>query len=231
MFSNGQLERTIPTSMGMGGSENHRRAHHQLLDPTRDLHRDGQGEPRRHGFLDLRPAHQLPAGLQSKPSTGPPASAPTASTCTPWRTPCGPGQHQRLPRLSEPQRRERRVVLQLLPARGHRRSPRHRRSPAATVAKRRLERPWAQWLAGSATHAPPSPTVPDAPADTLEKQGADGQPHADRGNRGRCCGSPPWSSPAPPLSLSPSPPALLRLGIADSAPSTGRSRNNAAKPR
>ena len=36
--------------------------------------------------------------------------------------------------------------------------------------------PWAQWLAGSATHEPPPPTVPDAPADTLEKQGADGQP-------------------------------------------------------
>ncbi|MCB0939427.1 MAG: L,D-transpeptidase family protein [Mycobacterium sp.] len=36
--------------------------------------------------------------------------------------------------------------------------------------------PWAEWLAGSATHEPPPPTVPDAPADTLEKQGADGQP-------------------------------------------------------
>ena len=57
---NGKLVRTMPTSMGKGGHRDDQRDDVLVLDTARRLHRDGQGEPRHHGFT-------RPAGLPINP--------------------------------------------------------------------------------------------------------------------------------------------------------------------
>ena len=174
-------------------------------------------------------------GHSNKPSTGPPASAPTASTCTPWKTPCGPrATCQRLPRLClNLRRRERRSGSTTSPQPGDIVEVRDTGGAAATVAKTATGASPGRsgWPAVPPMHRRHPPSL--MPGRHTGKQGADGQPHADRGKpRARCCGSPPWSSPGAAIVAIAVATGALRLGrSADSAPSTEQVAQQRCKPR
>ena len=128
VFENGKLVRTMPTSMGKGGTETIGGTTfsfwtppgvYTVMDKANPVIMDSStyGLPinSRLGYRDdhpVRDPHQhrrhLPAPAQ--------------------RHHLGAGQHQHQSRLPEPQRRQRAVVLQLLAARRRRRGPQHRRS-------------------------------------------------------------------------------------------------------
>ncbi len=65
VYRNDELVRTIPTSMGMGGSETVAGKKISFWTQPRRLYGDGQGRHRRHGLLHLRPAGRFTAGLQA----------------------------------------------------------------------------------------------------------------------------------------------------------------------
>ena len=109
VYENGKLVRTMPTSMGMGGTE-HRR-HHLLLDPPGVYTVMDKANPvimdsSTFGFADQLPPrlsrdHSLRHPDQHRRHLPPPAQ----------RHCMGAGQHHHLTRLPESQRREREMVL------------------------------------------------------------------------------------------------------------------------
>ena len=60
VFDNGALVRTMPTSMGMGGTQTVGRPHPVVVDSPGRLHRARQGQPGGDGLLDLRAAQEFP---------------------------------------------------------------------------------------------------------------------------------------------------------------------------
>lgn len=139
VYENGTVVRTMPTSMGMGGSETvngqtisfwTQPGIYTVMDKANPvimgflhLWPADQFSPRIQGIDRLRHAHQHRRNLP----------APTGLDRL------GAGQHQRVPRLSQPQRRQRPLVLRVLQSRRRRGDPQHRRRPARGVAERRLE--------------------------------------------------------------------------------------------
>ena len=140
VFDNGKLVRTMPTSMGMGGSETIGGTTLNFWTPPGVYTVHGQGEPGDHGLVDLRAADQLPARLSRDHPLRHPHQhrrhIPAPAQCDG----VGPGQHRHQPRLPEPQRRQRQMVLRLLRCRRRRRGPQHWRPAVAAVAERRLDR-------------------------------------------------------------------------------------------
>jgi hypothetical protein len=127
VYDNGALVRTMPTSMGMGGSETiggqtisfwTQRGIYTVMDKANPVVMDSS---------TFWAAHQLPAGLPRNHQVRHPDQHRRDLSPSARCHGLGPGQHQRLPRLSEPQRRQRHLVLRILPARRHRGSPQHRR--------------------------------------------------------------------------------------------------------
>ena len=139
VFENGKLVRTMPTSMGMGGTETIGGHHAELLDPAGCLHRHGQGQPGDHGLVHLRAADQLPPRISRDHPVGHPHQHGRHLPAPTQRDGVGAGQHRHQPRLPEPQRRERQMVLRLLRARRCRRGAQHRRPAVESVAERRLD--------------------------------------------------------------------------------------------
>ncbi|MBB5161734.1 lipoprotein-anchoring transpeptidase ErfK/SrfK [Mycobacterium sp. AZCC_0083] len=139
VYDNGALVRTMPTSMGMGGSETiggqtisfwTQPGIYTVMDKANPVIMDSStfGLPI-NSRLGYRENHQLRHPNQHRRRL----PAPTRSHGV------GARQHQRLARLLEPQRRQRPMVLRLLPTRRRRRSPQHRRGTPTSVAERRLE--------------------------------------------------------------------------------------------
>ena len=139
VFDNGKLVRTMPTSMGMGGTETvggktlsfwTPPGVYTVLDKANPVIMDsstyGLPTDSRLGYRDDHPVRHPHQHRRHLPA---PAQLHRV----------GAGQHQHVPRLPEPQRRQRRVVLRLLRSRRHRRGPQHRRSATAAVAERRLD--------------------------------------------------------------------------------------------
>ena len=138
VYDNGKLVRTMPTSMGMGGTQTIGAPPSRFFTPPgvytvinkanpviMDSSTFGLPIESRLGYKETISyatristdgiyLHQLNATVWAQGNAAP-------------------------PRLPEPQPRQRRVVLRLLGARRHRRGPQHRRSAAASVAGRRLD--------------------------------------------------------------------------------------------
>ena len=89
VFDSGKLMRTMPTSMGMGGSQTVGGTTLSLLHPAGRLHSHGQGQPGDHGLVDFGLPPGFSASATARPSRGPPASAPTASICISSTPRCG----------------------------------------------------------------------------------------------------------------------------------------------
>ena len=123
VYNNGQLVRTMPTSMGMGGSETvngqtisfwTQRGIYTVMDKADRVVMDSStyGLP-----INSRLGYRETIFVGHSDQHRRHLSAPTRQHCM------GAGKYQRLPRLPEPQRRQRSVVLRLLGAWRHRRGP------------------------------------------------------------------------------------------------------------
>ena len=153
VYDNGTLVRTMPTSMGMGGTETIGGQTLSFWTPPGVYTVMDKANP---VIMD-----SSTYGLPINSRLGYRETIPYATRISPdgiylhqlnaHRV--GAGQHRHLARLSEPQRRERGMVLRLLPARRRRRGPQHRRAAAADLTQNGdWTLPWSEWLKGSALH-------------------------------------------------------------------------------
>ena len=176
VFSNGQLVRTMPTSMGMGGSEIiggrtisfwtqpgiytvMDKSNPVVMGPPPMACRSTRGWVMKRSigatristdgiYLHQLEGHRVGAGATPTSSHGClNLSADNARWFYGFSQPGDVGGHQ------------------------------HRRSAAGTVAERRLGVPWAQWQGRQRCpdHLPPTPGA-TIPGNVVEKQGSDGQP-------------------------------------------------------
>ena len=90
VFDNGHLVRTMPTSMGMGGTETVGDRTLSFWTPPGTYTVLDKGNPVVMDFLRRSGCRRIPAWATAKPSTTRPKSASMASTCTNWTPRCGP---------------------------------------------------------------------------------------------------------------------------------------------
>ncbi|BCI88055.1 hypothetical protein NIIDMKKI_32610 [Mycobacterium kansasii] len=112
VFDNGALVRTMPTSMGMGGTETVGGRTLSFWTP-RHLYRARQGQPGGDGLVDLRAAQEFPPRISRDHQLRHPDQHRRHLSASARRDGVGSGPYRYFARMLEPQRRQCEMVLRL----------------------------------------------------------------------------------------------------------------------